>query len=108
MRFAAVEISHMAGKIKNLNFDELYRAVVCLQNEDEAAAFLEDICTVNEMKAMLQRLQVASLLDRGEQYSQIVKETGASTATISRVNRCLKYGSDGYRIVLDRLEKNKI
>ncbi len=97
----------MTGKLKNLNFDELYRAIACLQNEDEVAAFLEDICTVNEMKAMLQRLQVASLLDKGEQYSQIVKETGASTATISRVNRCLMYGSDGYRIVLDRLGLSK-
>ena len=95
----------MNGKIKNLNFDELYRAVACLRDEDEVAAFLEDICTVNEMKAMLQRLQVASLLDKGEQYSRIVKETGASTATISRVNRCLMYGSDGYRLVLDRLNK---
>ncbi len=95
----------MNGKIKHIDFGELFRAIACLQNEEEAAAFLEDICTVNEMRAMLSRLQVAALLDKGEQYSQIVKETGASTATISRVNRCLMYGSDGYRLVLDRLDK---
>ena len=92
---------------RNLNFKELYRAIACLQNEEEIAAFMDDICTVNELKAMQQRLQVAALLNKGEQYSRIVQDTGASTATISRVNRCLLYGSDGYRIVLDRLSKEK-
>ena len=88
-----------------MHFDELFQAVLFLKTEEEVSAFFEDICTVNEMKAMLQRLQVAQLLDKGEQYSRIVMETGASTATISRVNRCLQYGSDGYRLVLDRMKQ---
>lgn len=95
----------MNEKMKSMHFDELFRAILSLKTEDEVCAFFEDICTVNEMKAMLQRLQVAELLDKGEQYSKIVAETGASTATISRVNRCLLYGSDGYHIVLDRMKQ---
>lgn len=95
----------MNEKMKNMHFDELFQAVLFLKTEEEVSAFFEDICTVNEMKAMLQRLQVAQLLDKGEQYSRIVMETGASTATISRVNRCLQYGSDGYRLVLDRMKQ---
>ena len=95
----------MNEKMKSMHFDELFRAILSLKTEDEVCAFFEDICTVNEMKAMLQRLQVAELLDKGEQYSKIVAETGASTATISRVNRCLLYGSDGYHIVLERMKQ---
>ena len=95
----------MNEKMKNMHFDELFQAVLSLKTEEEVSAFFEDICTVNEMKAMLQRLQVAQLLDKGEQYSRIVMETGASTATLSRVNRCLQYGSDGYRLVLDRMKQ---
>lgn len=95
----------MNEKMKNMHFDELFQAVLFLKTEEEVSAFFEDICTVNEMKAMLQRLQVAQLLDKGEQYSRIVMEAGASTATISRVNRCLQYGSDGYRLVLDRMKQ---
>ena len=95
----------MNEKMKNMHFDLLFQAILSLKSEEEVGAFFEDICTINEMKAMLQRLQVAELLDRGEQYSRIVAETGASTATISRVNRCLLYGSDGYRLVLDRMKQ---
>ncbi len=84
------------------DLDELCRAIACLQTPDEVAAFLEDICTLNEMTALAQRLRVAALLDNGEQYLRIVKDTGVSSATISRVNRCLRYG-EGYRIVLDRM-----
>ncbi len=95
----------MSERTKKLDFSELYQAFASLKDEHEIAAFLDDLCTINEMKSMQQRLLVAKLLDKGEQYSQIVKETGASTATISRVNRCLMYGSDGYRLILDRLDK---
>ena len=84
------------------DLDELCRAISCLQTPEEVAAFLEDICTLNEMTSLAQRFRVAQLLDGGEQYLRIVKDTGVSSATISRVNRCLKYG-DGYRLVLDRM-----
>lgn len=101
------DMAAMNDKMKDMHFDELFQAILLLKTEDEVRAFFEDICTVNEMKAMLQRLQVAELLDHGTQYSQIVATTGASTATISRVNRCLQYGSDGYRLVLDRLRQQE-
>ena len=97
----------MNDKIKNLHLDDLYRAILSLKTPDEVSAFFDDICTIKELKSMSQRLQVAQLLDAGEQYSKIVCETGASTATISRVNRCLRYGSDGYRLVLDRIAEKE-
>ena len=97
----------MNDKMKEMHLEELFRVILSLQTEEEVAAFFEDICTIKEIRAMLQRLQVAELLDRGEQYKRIVAKTGASSATISRVNRCLQYGSDGYRLVLDRMKKNE-
>ncbi len=87
------------------NSDTLYRAVAALQTEDECRRFLQDLCTVSELKAMEQRMDVAMLLDEGLIYSEILEKTGASSATISRVNRCLHYGSDGYRSVIPRLRK---
>ena len=81
---------------------ELFRAILTLQTEEECAAFFEDICTIKEIQDMSQRLQVAGLLNKGEKYQSIEQSTGASTATISRVNKCLLYGSGGYRIILDR------
>ena len=75
--------------------------------DEECYAFFEDICTVNELKALSQRLQVAKMLRAGDSYETIVEETGASTATISRVKRCLVYGADGYTVVLDRLAGTK-
>jgi TrpR-related protein YerC/YecD len=95
-------------KMKEMHLEELFRVILSLKTEEEVAAFFEDICTIKEIKAMLQRLQVAQLLDRGEQYKQIVAKTGASSATISRVNRCLQYGSDGYRLVLDRMKQDGV
>ncbi len=71
-----------------------------------ATTFFEDLCTISELRAMVQRFQVARMLDEGRIYSDIVQETGASTATISRVNKCLVYGSDGYRRMLDRLKED--
>ena len=83
--------------------DALYRAIVSIQNEDECRQFLEDLCTVSELKAMAQRIDVAMLLDEGLIYSEILDKTGASSATISRVNRCLHYGAGGYKAVIPRL-----
>lgn len=85
---------------------ELFRAILSLDSEEECAAFFEDICTVKEIQDLSQRLQVAAMLNRGEKYQTIEQMTGASTATISRVNKCLVYGSGGYRAVLDK-QKNE-
>ena len=73
-----------------------------LKNEEECYRFFEDICTVNEINAIAQRLQVAKLLSEKKTYTEIEKQTRASTATISRINKCLNYGADGYKIVLER------
>ncbi len=84
--------------------DLLYRAVLSLKTPEECRAFFEDLCTVAELKAMSQRLEVAQLLDEGLIYNDILQRTGASSATISRVNRALQYGADGYKTVLPRLK----
>ncbi len=83
----------------------LYKAILSLNSEEECAAFFQDLCTVSELRAMAQRLEVAQLLDEGLIYNDILQRTGASSATISRVNRALQYGADGYKTVLPRLEK---
>lgn len=85
--------------------DTLYRAIVALKSEEECRVFLQDLCTVSELKAMEQRMDVAMLLDQGSIYSEILERTGASSATISRVNRCLHYGSGGYQTVIPRLKE---
>ena len=82
--------------------DELFKGIMSLDSIEECYNFFEDLCTITELRAMAQRFQVAKMLDQGQIYSDIVRETGASTATISRVNKCLIYGTDGYRMVLDR------
>ena len=86
---------------------ELFRAILSLSSEEECAAFFEDLCTIKEIQDLSQRLQVADMLNRGEKYQTIEQATGASTATISRVNKCLVYGSGGYRLVLDKQSENK-
>ena len=83
----------------------LYEAVLSLQTPEECRAFFQDLCTVAELRAMAQRLEVAQLLDEGLIYNDILQRTGASSATISRVNRALQYGADGYKTVLPRLKK---
>ena len=88
--------------------DALYRAIVSIQNEEECRRFLEDLCTVSELKAMAQRIDVAILLDKGLIYSEILDKTGASSATISRVNRCLHYGAGGYQAVVPRLREETV
>lgn len=83
---------------------QLYRAILQLRDEEECYQFFQDLCTVAELRSMEQRFEVASLLDDGMIYNEILERTGASSATISRVNRALQYGADGYKTVLPRLE----
>lgn len=90
---------------KNLQY--LFQAILSLETEDECYHFFDDLCTVPELKALSQRLAVAKMLRDKHVYSDIVAETGASTATISRVNRSLNYGSDGYAIIFQRLDPEK-
>ncbi len=93
----------MNNKLKNSNMDFLFDAVLTLKTREECYNFFEDLCTVPEMKALSQRIVVAKMLTEHKVYSDIVSETGASTATISRVNRSLIYGSDGYAVAFKRL-----
>ena len=83
----------------------LFEAILTLKDPEECRAFFQDLCTVAELKAMAQRLEVAQLLDQGLIYNDILQRTGASSATISRVNRALQYGADGYKTVLPRLNR---
>ena len=96
----------MNKKIKTEAVDHLFEAVLCLESKEECYAFFEDLCTIPELKALSQRIQVAKMLSDRKVYSEIVEKTGASTATISRVNRCLQYGGGGYRKVLERMEED--
>ncbi len=93
----------MTEQLQEHNLEDLYRAVLCLQTEEECEKFFADLCTVNELKSISQRVVVARMLKDKSVYSDIVAATGASTATISRVNRALHYGEGGYELVLDRL-----
>jgi TrpR-related protein YerC/YecD len=95
------------SKIKDESVDFLFQAILSLKTQEECYAFFEDLCTVPEIKAMSQRLLVAHMLSTKRVYSDIVAQTGASTATISRVNRSLNYGCDGYKLVFDRLDADK-
>ena len=96
----------MNEKLKDSQTDFLFSAMMTLETLDDFYSFFEDLCTASEIKSMAQRIQVASLLDEGKTYSEIFEITGVSTATISRVNRSLEYGADGYQTALKRL-KNK-
>lgn len=86
---------------------EMYEAILTLKTVDECIKFFDDLCSVTEIRAIEQRFQVARMLSRGMIYSDILEETGASSATISRVNRSLQYGADGYEMVFSRLENGK-
>ena len=94
-------------KTHNESVDRLFEAILNLETKEECYAFFEDICTINELHAIAQRLQVAKLLSKKKTYSEIESITKASTATISRINKCLVYGADGYKRVLERLEKEE-
>ena len=87
---------------KHSDFKALYNAALSWKNEEECRIFFEDICTIKELETMSQRLDVAKMLIGGATFNEIVAATGASTTTISRVNRCLRYGDGGYKLVLDR------
>ena len=93
------------SKFKRDDIDELFEGILSLKAVDECYRFFEDICTINEINSIAQRLQVAKMLDNKCTYKEIEQETKASTATISRINKCLVYGADGYKIVLDNLAK---
>ena len=89
------------SNLENANLENLYEAVLKLKTKDDCRKFFEDICTIKEVLDLSQRLEVAALLSAGKNYQEVVKLTGASTATISRVSRCINYGAGGYKIVLD-------
>ena len=95
----------MSKDIKTKEIDDLFESILCLENITECYAFFEDVCTVNELHSLAQRLQVAKMLRQHNTYNEIAEKTGASTATISRVNRSLNYGNDGYDLVFARLNK---
>lgn len=94
------------SKFKTDEMDTFCKAILRLSTLEECYKFFDDICTINEMQALGQRLQVAKMLREKKTYQDISTITGASTATISRVNRCLNYGSGGYKIVLDRFDED--
>ena len=95
------------SRLKNQDIDELFEAILTLRDQEDCYRFFEDICTINEIHAIAQRLQVAKLLSERRTYAEIEALTKASTATISRINKCLVYGADGYRRVLERLKENE-
>ncbi|HKM34804.1 MAG TPA: YerC/YecD family TrpR-related protein [Lachnospiraceae bacterium] len=95
----------MNKKIKTDAVDYLFDAVLSLETRDECYSFFEDLCTVNELLSLSQRFEVASMLKDHKTYLEIAEKTGASTATISRVNRSLNYGNDGYELVFDRINQ---
>lgn len=95
------------SKIKNGDIDYLFEAILTIKNVDECYKFFEDLCTINEIQSMAQRMQVASMLKKRRTYIDIAHTTGASTATISRVNRSLSYGNEGYKLVFERLHEKQ-
>ena len=97
----------MKKGIHTESVEQLFDAVLSLKDKKECYAFFEDICTVNELYSIAQRLKVAKLLYKRETYEEIEAETNASTATISRINKCLRYGADGYRRILERLDEEE-
>lgn len=97
----------MSRKLQNDNLDLLFKAVLALKDIDECYDFFEDLCTVQELKAISQRLVVAKMLSEKCVYNDIVNATGASTATISRVNRSLQYGCDGYDKIFERIREQE-
>lgn len=93
------------SKFQNKDLDLLFEAILSLENEEECYRFFEDLCTINELQDLGQRIKVAQMLDEHVSYTHITQETHASTATISRVNRALSYGADGYKLILKRIKK---
>ncbi|MFB4214013.1 YerC/YecD family TrpR-related protein [Shouchella sp. JSM 1781072] len=96
------------NKLRGKELDQLFQAILSLKDVEEAYEFFDDLCTINEIQSLAQRLEVARMLRDGYTYHKIETETGASTATISRVKRCLNYGNDGYRLTLDRIDAQEL
>ena len=94
-------------KLRNPETNLLFEGILTLQTVEECYRFFTDICTIKELQAMTQRLQVAKQLHEGRNYNEVCRDTGASSATICRVNKCLNYGDGGYRTVLERLGGNE-
>ncbi|MDL2234829.1 YerC/YecD family TrpR-related protein [Christensenellaceae bacterium OttesenSCG-928-L17] len=94
-----------SSKLKSPELDALFELILMLETQEECYCFFEDICTITEIRTIAQRLEVAKMLRKGVTYQEIAQRLGASTATISRVNRALTYGSSGYKLLLDRLDK---
>ncbi len=94
----------MNKKLKTPEMEQLFSAILSLETVEECSAFFDDLCTIKELLAFSQRFEVAQMLRSNKTYQEIAEKTSASTATISRVNRCLNYGSDGYNLVLNRLD----
>lgn len=94
-------------KLRGKTLDQLFEAILSLKDLEECYLFFDDLATVNEIQSLAQRLEVARMLREGYTYHKIETETGASTATISRVKRCLNYGNDGYQMTLDRVHNNE-
>ena len=99
--------TYMSKKIRTDAVNELFDAVLCLKDREECYKFFEDVCTVNELLSLSQRFEVARMLVERKTYQEIAERTGASTATISRVNRSLIYGNDGYEMVFSRMGVQK-
>lgn len=93
-------------KLRGKETDQLFKSILSLRDLDECYRFFDDLCTVNEISSLAQRLEVARMLEEGKTYHKIENETGASTATISRVKRCLNYGNDDYTMALNRIKEN--
>lgn len=89
------------------DMEKLYKAILSLDSIEECQKFFEDICTIKELQDISQRLQVAKMLKEGRSYQEVSRETGASTATISRVNKCLVYGNGGYSAILSKMDEEK-
>ena len=97
----------MGKKIRTEEVDHLFEAILCLKNKEECYTFFEDVCTINELLSLSQRFEVAKMLTDKRTYLDISEKTGASTATISRVNRSLNYGNDGYEMVFSRMKEKE-
>ena len=97
----------MKSKIRDEKLDFLFRGILTLETIEDCYNFFEDLCTVSELQEMSRRMHAAKMLNSNHIYTDIAEQTGLSTATISRVNRCLKYGSDGYLSVLEKIEKKR-
>ena len=96
----------MHNKLHSEETDKLFDAILSLRDKEECYSFFEDICTIKELRDLSLRLEVAAMLKEGKSYQEVTKETGVSAATICRVNKCLMYGNEGYKMVIERTKKD--